>query len=153
MKLLFPGTFDPFTKGHADLVSRALKLCDELVIAVGINGEKTPMYSVQERVDAISRYYSNDRRVSVISYGGLTADAVRQSGAAAILRGVRSDADYDMERTLADANLTVLGVETVLLVARPELQHVSSSLCRELDRFGYDTGELVIDTFRKDGSK
>ncbi len=153
MKLLFPGTFDPFTKGHADLVSRALELCDELVIAVGINGQKSPMYSVQERVDAISRYYSNDRRVSVISYSGLTAEAVRQTGAAAMLRGVRSDADFDMERTLADANLAVLGVETVLLVARPELQHVSSSLCRELDCFGHSTDELVIDTFRKGGSK
>lgn len=149
MRLLFPGTFDPFTTGHADLVRRALTMCDELVIAVGINGEKSPMYSIQERVDAICGYYVNDRRVSVISYSGLTADAVRQTGADAILRGVRSGADFDMERTLADANLTVLGVETVLLVARPELQHVSSSLCRELDRFGYDTGELVIDTFRK----
>ncbi len=148
MKLLFPGTFDPFTKGHADLVSRALKLCDELVIAVGINGQKSPMFSAEDRVKAISGYYSGDRRISVMSYSGLTADAVRQTGADAILRGVRSGADFDMERTMADANLAVLGVETVLLVAAPAFQHVSSSLCRELSGFGYSTDELVIDTFK-----
>ncbi|MCQ2084241.1 MAG: pantetheine-phosphate adenylyltransferase [Bacteroidaceae bacterium] len=153
MKLLFPGTFDPFTKGHADLVERALALCDELVIAVGINGQKAPMYSVEERLNAISRHYRDNARVSVISYSGLTADAVRQTGATAILRGVRSGADFDMERTLADANLAVLGVETILLVATPALQHVSSSLCRELDHFGYDTDGLVIDTFRKKDSE
>ena len=149
MKLLFPGTFDPFTTGHADLVERALRICDKLVIAVGINEGKNPMFSAEERVSAIGLYYKDNERVSVISYSGLTADAVRECGADAILRGVRSGADFDMERTLADANLAVLGVETILLVATPQLQHVSSSLCRELGHFGYDTDSLVIDTFRK----
>lgn len=150
MKLLFPGSFDPFTTGHADLVTRALQLCTELVIAVGVNERKSPMFSADYRVRAIEQYYKDEPRVSVISYSGLTADAVRQAGAQAILRGVRSASDFDMERNLADANRAVMGVETILLVASPSLQHVSSSLYRELEHFGHDASDFVIDTFKKE---
>jgi pantetheine-phosphate adenylyltransferase len=149
MKLFFPGSFDPFTIGHADLVERALNLGCEVVIAVGINEEKKPLFSTEQRMEAIRSFYKGYSRVSVIEYRGLTVDAVRDSGCDAILRGIRSVTDYDMERNLADINRSIEGVETVLLVSSPAVQHVSSSLVRELLSFGRDAGNLMIDTFKQ----
>ena len=148
MKLLFPGSFDPFTIGHADLVERALKLGAEVVIAIGINEEKKPLFSTSQRLDAIRAYYKDNPAVSVIEYKGLTVDAVRDNGCDAILRGIRSVTDYDKERNLADINRSIEGVETVLLVSSPAVQHVSSSLVRELISFGRPADELMIETFK-----
>ena len=148
MKLLFPGSFDPFTIGHADLVDRALKLDAEVVIAIGINDEKKPMFSTSQRLDAIRAYYKGNPKVSVIEYSGFTVDAVRDNGCNGILRGIRSVTDYDKERNLADINRSIEGVETVLLVSSPAVQHVSSSLVRELVSFGRPADDLIIDTFK-----
>ena len=148
MKLLFPGSFDPFTIGHADLVERALKLGVEVVIAIGINEEKKPLFSTAQRLAAIREYYNGNPAVSVIEYKGLTVDAVRDNGCDAILRGIRSVTDYDKERNLADINRSIEGVETVLLVSSPAVQHVSSSLVRELISFGRPANELMIETFK-----
>jgi pantetheine-phosphate adenylyltransferase len=149
MKLFFPGSFDPFTIGHADLVDRALELGCQVVIAIGINEDKKPLFSTKQRLDAIKAYYKGDSRVSVIGYEGLTVDAVRQNGCNAILRGIRSVTDYDKERNLADINRSIAGVDTVLLVSSPAVQHVSSSLVRELLSFGRNADSLMIDTFKK----
>ena len=149
MKLFFPGSFDPFTIGHADLVDRALELRCQVVIAIGINEDKKPLFSTKQRLDAIKAYYKGDSRVSVIGYEGLTVDAVRQNGCNAILRGIRSVTDYDKERNLADINRSIAGVDTVLLVSSPAVQHVSSSLVRELLSFGRNADSLMIDTFKK----
>ena len=148
MKLLFPGSFDPFTIGHADLVERALKLGAEVVIAIGINDEKKPLFSTSQRLDAIRAYYKGNPKVSVIEYSGFTVDAVRDNGCNGILRGIRSVTDYDKERNLADINRSIEGVETVLLVSSPAVQHVSSSLVRELVSFGRPADDLIIDTFK-----
>jgi len=148
MKLLFPGSFDPFTIGHADLVERALKLGAEVVIAIGINGDKKPLLSADIRKEAILSYYKDNPQVSVIFYNGLTVDAVRATGADAILRGIRSVTDYDKERELAYANRTIEGVETVILVSEQSMQHVSSSLVREMHSFGRPVDSLIIDTFK-----
>lgn len=147
MKLFFPGSFDPFTIGHADLVERALNLGCEVVIAVGINEGKKPMFSTEQRLEAIRSHYKGYSRISVIEYSGLTVDAVRANGCDAILRGIRSVTDYDKERNLADINRTIEGVETLLLVSSPAVQHVSSSLVRELISFGRKADDLMIDTF------
>lgn len=147
MKLLFPGSFDPFTVGHADIVKRAVAMGFDVVIAVGVNSGKTPMYSSDRRIDAIRAYYSGDSRVETVGYSGLTVDAVRDNGCDAILRGVRSVTDFDMERNLADINRSVGGVETLLIVSDPAVQHVSSSMVRELMSFGRNADDLVIDTF------
>jgi len=149
MKLLFPGSFDPFTIGHADLVERALRMGCDVVIAIGINEQKKPLFSLEQRLEAIGHYYSGNDRVSVVSYSGLTVDAVRRNGCDAILRGIRSVSDYDQERNMADVNRTIDDVETVLLVAAPSVQHVSSSLVRELMSFGRDAGNLMIEPFKK----
>lgn len=147
MKLLFAGSFDPFTTGHADIVARALRLADSVVIAVGVNENKKCMFTSAERVEAISRYYSADPRIEVMSYNGLTVDLASQIDADALLRGVRSSIDFEFERNLADVNREIAGLDTVLLMADQKLQHISSSMVRELHSFGHSVKGMVIDTF------
>ncbi len=148
MRLLFPGTFDPFTVGHADLVERALAVADSVVIGIGVNSIKNPMYSADERLDRISRYYKSDSRVEVAVYEGLTVDFAVKVKADAILRGVRSVSDFGNEGMMADANLKVGGVDTLLMVSRPEHRYISSSLVRELAGLHHSVDDMVIDTFR-----
>ncbi len=148
MKLLFPGSFDPFTIGHANLVERATGMGFEIVIAVGINEGKKPMFTTLQRLEAIQAYYKSNPLVKVVVYDGLTVDAVRANGCDAILRGIRSVTDYDRERNLADINRSIDGIETILLVSSPAVQHVSSSLVRELLSFGRKADALMIDTFK-----
>lgn len=132
----FAGSFDPFTIGHKSIVDRALPLFDRVIVAIGRNTAKKPWMPLDERVAAISRVYANEPRVSVVTYDGLTAEAARTYGATALLRGVRSVADFETERTLADVNRNLSGLESVLLYTLPELASVSSSLVRELAAFG-----------------
>ena len=136
--LLFPGSFDPFTKGHADLVERGLQLFDSIVIAVGYNENKEGWIPVEERVRALNALYANEPRVTVESYTGLTIDFAKQCGAVAILRGIRSVKDYEYEMQLADVNKQLSGIETLLLFANPQYSSVSSSIVRELAHFGKD---------------
>lgn len=142
-RLLFPGSFAPFTKGHQDIVLRALAFADEVVVAIGTNAEKDGLLSIAERKERIERLFANEPRVSVAVYSGLTADYARQVGAQAILRGVRSMHDYEYERTLADVNRTLSGIDTVLLLADPQLASISSSLVRELMAYGKDVSPFL----------
>ena len=137
-KVIFPGSFDPFTKGHADLVERALQLFDQVVVAIGFNEHKPGWIPVQERVDALKALYANEPRVMVESYSCLTIDFAKQCGATAILRGIRTVADYEYEMQLADVNKQLSGIETLLLFANPQYSSVSSSMVRELTHFGKD---------------
>ena len=116
-KVIFPGSFDPFTIGHANLVERALRLFDEVVIAVGYNEQKTGWLPVEERVRALRGYYSAMPQVRVESYTGLTVDFAQSQGARFILRGVRSVKDYEYELGIADINARLADVETVVLLA------------------------------------
>lgn len=142
-RLLFPGSFAPFTKGHQDIVLRALAFADEVVVAIGTNAEKDGLLSIAERKERIERLFANEPRVSVAAYSGLTADYARQVGAQAILRGVRSMHDYEYERTLADVNRTLSGIDTILLLADPQLASISSSLVRELMAYGKDVSPFL----------
>lgn len=135
---LFPGSFDPFTIGHADIVKRALGLFDEVIIGVGYNEQKSGWMPVDERLAVISRLYADEPRVKVVSYTGLTADFAKENGVTAIVRGVRTMADYDYEMQMADVNRQLTGIETVFLPASPQLASLSSSLLRELSHFGHD---------------
>lgn len=137
-KVFFPGSFDPFTKGHADLVARALQIFDQVVVAIGYNEHKPGWIPVQERVDALKVLYANEPRVTVESYSCLTIDFAKQCGATAILRGIRTVADYEYEMQLADVNKQLSGIETLLLFANPQYSSVSSSMVRELTHFGKD---------------
>lgn len=137
-RVLFPGSFDPFTLGHADIVERALSLFDEVIVAIGYNEQKPGWQSVDERLQAIRNLYDDEPRVKVMAYSGLTADVVKQTEATCLLRGVRSVKDYEYELQMADINRQLCGVETVLLFTRPEYASISSSVVRELAHFGRD---------------
>lgn len=137
-KALYPGSFDPFTKGHADIVARAAELFDEVIIAIGFNSEKGKPRGLDERLENIRSLYSGNSKVRVESYSGLTVDHARHTGAKVIIRGVRDVKDFEYERNLADANRAISGIDTLLLTARPEYGFISSSLVRELEHYGYD---------------
>lgn len=140
---LFPGSFNPFTKGHADIVERGMKLFDRIVIAIGYNEQKADTGDIDSRLTAIRSIYKDDQRVDVIAYSGLTIDAARQHNCCAILRSVRSVKDYEYELQMADVNRQLSGIETVVLFARPELASISSSMVRELQHFGHDISEFL----------
>lgn len=141
--ILFPGSFDPFTIGHASIVRRALTVFDTVVIAVGYNEHKAGWLPVEERLAAIRKLYHDEPRVQVVSYTGLTTAVAAEVGASAILRGVRTMHDYEYEQQMAEVNRQLTGIETVLLFADPGLAHVSSSIVRELSHFGQDITQFL----------
>lgn len=142
-KAIFPGTFDPFTVGHASLVSRALEIVDEIVIAIGINEKKNSYFSLEHRLDMIDHLYENNDRVSVSSYNSLTVDFAQEIGAELIIRGIRSINDFEYEKTIADMNRVIAGVETIILFTEPELTHISSTVVRELLSFRHDVSKFI----------
>lgn len=147
MKALFAGSFDPFTTGHCSIVERGLDLFDSIVIGIGHNEHKPGEWSEKERLDAISELFESDSRVEVMIYNGLTVDFARKIGADVLLRGVRSVADFEYERNLSDVNRSLTGIETVLLVTRPEFSFVSSSMVRELIHNGHDASAYIAGDF------
>ncbi|MCC8152886.1 MAG: pantetheine-phosphate adenylyltransferase [Tannerellaceae bacterium] len=140
---LFPGTFDPFTIGHQSLVTRGLALVDEIIISIGINDKKLTYYSLEKRLDAISKLYKNEPRVRVVSYNSLTVDFAREVGAQFVLRGIRTVNDFEYEKSIADINRKLSGLETFILFTEPEHTHISSSIVRELLRYGKDISLFV----------
>ena len=140
---LFPGSFDPFTKGHQAIVERALPLFDRLVIAIGVNRAKKGWMLVEERLEKLRALYANEPRVEVVAYETLTMDLAKEYGAKYVLRGVRSMADFEYERTIADANRKIGGLETIFLISDADTAHISSSLVRELAAFGHDVSDLL----------
>jgi pantetheine-phosphate adenylyltransferase len=140
---VFPGSFDPITRGHEDLMRRALSFADTVIVAVAVNIAKQPVFTLDERVSLIRQAVA-DPRVAVRSFDGLLADFVRSAGATLIVRGLRavSDFEYEVQMALMNRNLAP-GVETVFLVPAFDLTYVSSSLVREVARFGGDVSRLV----------
>ena len=142
-RAIFPGTFDPFTVGHASIVSRALTFIDEIVIAIGINESKHTHFPLEQRKRMISDYYKENPRISVQTYDGLTTDFAREAGANLIVRGIRTVRDFEYEETIADINRQLTGIETILLFTEPELTCVSSTIVRELLSFGKDVSQFL----------
>lgn len=140
---LFPGTFDPFTIGHQSLVTRGLDLVDEIIISIGINDKKNTYFSLDRRVESIRELYKDNPRVRVMSYDKLTVDFANEVGAGFILRGIRTVNDFEYEKTIADVNRKLAGIETFILFTEPEHTHISSSIVRELLRFGKDVSQFV----------
>jgi pantetheine-phosphate adenylyltransferase len=138
MTSLFPGSFDPFTTGHADIVNRTLKFADRVVIAIGVHPTKKGLYSPDQRKAAIERVYKDNPRVEVIVYKGLTTDLAHRLDVDNIVRGVRNITDFEYERNIAEVNRHLTGIETVLLFADPAYSAVSSSVVRELMSYGKD---------------
>lgn len=142
---IFAGSFNPFTIGHASIVERGLELFDHIVVTIGVNMNKAHG-DAQRIAEAIGKQYSHDSRVSVIVWPGLMADLAKRLDVRFFLRGVRSMADYEYERNMADINRRLAGIETVLLFALPEHGAVSSSVVRELQSYGADVSELLPKT-------
>ncbi|EGK02988.1 MAG: pantetheine-phosphate adenylyltransferase [Dysgonomonas sp.] len=142
-KAIFPGTFDPFTIGHHSLVKRSLELVDEIVIAIGKNDAKKSYFSLEHRIEMIQSLYRNEPRISVETYDSLTVDFAKTVKAHFIVRGIRSVNDFEYEKTIADMNRKISGIETFILFTEPELTHISSTIVRELLRFGHDVSEFI----------
>lgn len=140
---LFAGSFDPFTIGHYSVVKRALPMFDKITIGIGINSEKKSMFPVEERVKAIEKAFAGEERIEVKVYDCLTMDFAKEIGTDVLLRGVRTTKDFEYEREIADINLKLGGIETVLLISEPEYASVSSSVVRELITYGKDVSELL----------
>lgn len=140
---IFPGSFDPYTIGHASIVDRALPLFDKIVVAIGVNRNKRSFLTEEQRIRMIADLYADEPKVEVISYDGLTVDAAREYGARFLLRGVRMIQDFEYEKNLAEVNRSISGLETVLLYTLPEYGHISSSIVRELISYGRDVSALL----------
>lgn len=132
---LFPGTFDPITLGHVDIIQRSVSLFDKLIIGVGINASKQPMFSIEQRTGWIKDIFSNDSRIEVTGYEGLTVDFCTSVGANYILRGIRYISDFEYEKAIADMNrMLAPGIETVYLTCSPVYSTISSTLVRDVIR-------------------
>ncbi|MBO7194463.1 MAG: pantetheine-phosphate adenylyltransferase [Alistipes sp.] len=143
-KAIFPGSFDPFTRGHQALVEEALTIFDEVVIAIGENVSKQSLLSLQSRMQMIENVYQDNPRIKCMSYSTLTGDFAQSIGAEAIIRGVRNTIDFEYERTMAQTNKRLYPtLTTIILLTPPELADVSSSMVRELLKFGHDVSEFI----------
>ena len=141
---VYPGSFDPLTKGHEDLVRRSLALADRLIVAVAVNVGKQPLFSVEERLDLLRTAVGDDARVSFQSFDGLLAEFAKKVGATIIVRGLRAVSDFEYEFQMALMNRQLHpSLETVFLVPAVDLTYLSSSLVREVARFGGDVSPMV----------
>lgn len=140
---LFPGSFDPFTRGHESIVRRALPLFDRFIIAIGVNADKRSFMTMEQRKAWIESVFKDDPHVEVCTYSGLTVDLAREVGAQFIVRGVRLIQDFENEKHLAEINRDLTGIETILLYTLPEYSHISSSIVRELVSYGQDVSPYL----------
>jgi pantetheine-phosphate adenylyltransferase len=142
-RAVFPGSFDPITLGHVDIIKRALPLFDEIIIAIGMNAAKTYMWNLEERIAKIETAFEGVSKIKITSYKGLTADFCKKKKAQYILRGLRNTTDFTYEQTIAQANEKVNGVDSLFLICSPEFSHVSSSIVRDLARNNGDYSSLI----------
>lgn len=148
---LFPGTFDPLTLGHVDIINRALPLFDKIVVGIGTNAAKTPMFSAEQRKKWILEIYQNDSRVGAEIYEGLTIDFCKHIKARFVLRGIRYVSDFEYEKTIADANRAMdPGIETVFLTGEPKYTSVASTIVRDILRNGGNAAPFLPDVVIRD---
>jgi pantetheine-phosphate adenylyltransferase len=145
-RAMFPGSFDPITRGHENIIRRALPLFDEIVVAVGINIEKRGFFSVEDRVKWIQNVFEGEPKIKVMSYSGLTVDFCREINAQYLLRGLRTSADFEFERTVGQVNKRLNpGIETVFLLTMPEFTSINSSIVRDVYKNGGDVSLFIPD--------
>jgi len=147
-RALFPGSFDPLTLGHYDIIKRGIKLFDEVVVAIGINAEKNYMFSLEERKLFIEKSFENEPKVKIVTYKGLTIDFCKEIDAQFILRGLRNPADFEFEKAIAHTNRKLSKIETVFLLTAANTSYISSSIVRDVIRNNGDYTKLVPDSVR-----
>ena len=142
-KAIFPGSFDPITLGHIDIIERGVKLFDELIIAIGINADKKYMFSLEERKKFIEDSFQHQPKIKVVTYKGLTVDFCQQNDVDFILRGLRNPADFEFEKAIAHTNRDLAPIETVFLLTAAKTSYISSSIVRDVIRNHGDYTKLV----------
>jgi pantetheine-phosphate adenylyltransferase len=147
-RAIFPGSFDPLTLGHYDIIQRGITLFDELIIAIGINAEKKYMFSIDERMGFIKESFKDEPKIKVLTYEGLTVDFCKKVDASFILRGLRNPADFEFEKAIAHTNRKLTEIETVFLLTSSGKSYISSSIVRDVIRNGGDYTGLVPDSVR-----
>ena len=147
---LFPGTFDPITLGHTDIIDRALPLFDKLYIGIGRNTQKQPMFSEEQRLAWINTIYADNDKVEALVYEGLTVDCCKNLQANYILRGIRYVSDFEYEKAIADMNRSIASkIETVFLTCLPQFTSVASTLVRDVLKYGGDVSQFLPDVVSK----
>ena len=142
-KAVFPGSFDPLTLGHCDIIHKSIDLFDEIILAIGINSTKESMFSLEQRTQFINEEFSNHAKVKILTYQGLTVDFCKEINADFIVRGLRNPADFEFEKTIAQTNKKLTGIETVFFLTSPETAYISSSIVREIIANKGDYTKLV----------
>ncbi len=144
-RAVFPGSFDPITLGHIDIIKRALPLFDEIIIAIGVNADKKYMFSLEDRTKHIEESFINESKIKVKTYTGLTVDFCKVEQADFILRGLRNSSDFNYEQSIAQTNASLSAIESVFIMCSPHLSNISSSIVRDVIRNGGDyTGMVPI---------
>jgi len=147
---LFPGTFDPVTLGHTDIIDRSLDLFDKVIIGIGKNTNKIPMYSEEKRLEWLKEIYKNEPKVEALVYEGLTAECCKRVGAKFILRGIRYVNDFEYEKAIADMNRSLdPSIETIFLTCLPKYTSVASTLVRDVIRNGGEVSQFLPDVVRR----
>ncbi len=142
-KALFPGSFDPITLGHYDIIKRGIQLFDEVIVAIGVNADKKYMFSLEERKHFIEEAFKNEPKVKVVTYKGLTVDFCKELGVDFILRGLRNPADFEFEKAIAHTNRDLAPIETVFLLTAASTSYIASSIVRDVIRNNGDYTKLV----------
>ncbi|MFT4611425.1 MAG: pantetheine-phosphate adenylyltransferase [Glaciecola sp.] len=147
-RAIFPGSFDPLTLGHEDIIKRSLKLFDEVIVAIGINADKKYMFSLEERQKFIEESFKDEPKVTVVTYKGLTVDFCEKNDVEFILRGLRNPADFEFEKAIAHTNRDLAPIETVFLLTAASTSYISSSIVRDVIRNDGDYTKLVPKSVR-----
>ncbi|AXT20855.1 pantetheine-phosphate adenylyltransferase [Flavobacteriaceae bacterium AU392] len=147
-KAIFPGSFDPLTLGHYDIIKRGVKLFDEVTVAIGVNASKKYMFTLEERMEFIRQAFVNEPKVKVTSYKGLTVDYCKEIGIKFILRGLRNPADFEFEKAIAHTNRDLAPIETVFLLTAAKTSYIASSIVRDVIRNNGDYTKLVPKSVR-----
>lgn len=147
-RAIFPGSFDPLTSGHYDIISRGVTLFDELIIAIGVNADKKYMFSLEERKKFIEDSFADNPKIKVVTYKGLTVDFCRENEVDFILRGLRNPADFEFEKAIAHTNRELSTIETVFLLTAAGTSFISSSIVRDVIRNNGDYTKLVPQSVR-----
>ncbi|NQX84535.1 MAG: pantetheine-phosphate adenylyltransferase [Flavobacteriaceae bacterium] len=147
-RAIFPGSFDPITLGHYDIIKRGCELFDEVIVAIGVNSSKKYMFSLEKRKRFIEETFANQPKVSVVTYEGLTVNFCKEIGADFILRGLRNPADFEFEKAIAHTNRELSNIETVFLLTTAKTSFISSSIVREVLRYNGDYTKLVPESVR-----
>ena len=147
-RAIFPGSFDPLTLGHYDIIKRGLPLFDEVIVAIGVNSDKKYMFTLEERQQFIEDAFADEPKVKVTTYEGLTVDYCKEIDADFILRGLRNPADFEFEKAIAHTNRELENIETVFLLTSAKTSFISSSIVREVIRYNGDYTKLVPKSVR-----